>query len=153
MQRAPAPKPEALKMAAPKAVEPVEPPAAVALTGDLRQDLHDALRRAKLDFSADAIQHASVEEKGSDLIIRASKMRLMSLKDPKLTEVASTLLGKAIRIRTEVDETAVAAVPVQAAKETAGGEVRERALAHPGVKRFQELFPDSQVRTVRNLNE
>jgi hypothetical protein len=31
--------------------------------------------------------------------------------------------------------------------------LRERALEHPGVKRFQELFPDAQVRTVRNLNE
>ena len=29
----------------------------------------------------------------------------------------------------------------------------ERALAHPEVQRFQELFPDSQVRTVRNLKE
>jgi hypothetical protein len=29
----------------------------------------------------------------------------------------------------------------------------ERALSHPGVKKFQELFPDAQVRKVRNLNE
>jgi hypothetical protein len=26
-------------------------------------------------------------------------------------------------------------------------------LSHPDVKRFQELFPGAQVRTVRNLNE
>jgi len=30
---------------------------------------------------------------------------------------------------------------------------RQRALSHPGVMRFQELFPGAQVRTVRNLNE
>jgi hypothetical protein len=29
----------------------------------------------------------------------------------------------------------------------------ERALGHPEVQRFQELFPGSQVRTVRNLRE
>jgi multidrug efflux pump len=32
-------------------------------------------------------------------------------------------------------------------------EVTERALSNPEVKRFQELFPDSHVRTVRNLRE
>ncbi len=44
---------------------------------------------------------------------------------------------------------------VQAAEQQSGGkdEVRERALSHPGVKRFQELFPGAQIRTVRNLNE
>ena len=31
--------------------------------------------------------------------------------------------------------------------------VTERALSHPGVKRFQELFPGAHVRAVRNLNE
>jgi DNA polymerase-3 subunit gamma/tau len=148
VQRAPAPKPEPLKVA--KAPEPVT---VAELTGDLRQDLHDALRREKLDFSADAILHASIEERGAELVIRASKMRLMSLKDPKLADVASKLLGRAVRIKTEVDDTVKAAVaPVQKASEPAN-EVRERALAHPGVKRFQELFPDAQVRTVRNLNE
>jgi len=30
-------------------------------------------------------------------------------------------------------------------------DVSERALAHPEVKRFQETFPDAQVRAVRNL--
>jgi hypothetical protein len=32
-------------------------------------------------------------------------------------------------------------------------EAAERALAHPEVKRIQELFPESQVRAVRNLKE
>ena len=161
MQRAPAPKPEPLKMTtpavvapAPKAAEPVVETPAAARTGDLRQDLHDALRSAKLDFSADAIQHASVEDKGGELVIRASKMRLMSLKDPKLGEVASKLLGRAVRIKTEVDDN-VKAAPVIASAQTGESkdDIRERALSHPGVKRFQELFPDAQVRTVRNLNE
>ena len=160
-QRASAPKPEPFKMAAPAVPKPVvvvapavTPAEAVALTGDLRQDLYNALRAAKLDFSADAIQHASVEEKGAELVIRASKMRLMSLKDPKLAEVASKLLGRPVRIKAEVDDN-VKAAPVVAAAGSAESksDIRERALSHPGVKRFQELFPDAQVRTVRNLNE
>jgi DNA polymerase-3 subunit gamma/tau len=160
IQRAPAPKPEPLKITptAPppvaKVPAPVAEPPALVKTGDLRQDLHDALRLAKLDFSADAIQHASVEDKGPELLVRASKMRLMSLKDPKLAEVASKLLGRPVRIKTEVDEN-VKAAPVIAPAQTAESkeDIRERALSHPGVKRFQELFPDAQVRTVRNLNE
>jgi hypothetical protein len=32
-------------------------------------------------------------------------------------------------------------------------DVSERALAHPEVQRFQEMFPDAQVRVVRNLKE
>jgi DNA polymerase-3 subunit gamma/tau len=159
IQRAQAPKLEPLKLApapAPAPVVPVTAPVQVpaSLTGDLRQDLHDALRRARLDFSADAIQHASIEDKGAELIIRASKMRLMSLKDPKIADVASSLLGKPVRIRTEVDDTLKAA-PVIASNQTGQtkDDVRQRALSHPGVKRFQELFPDAQVRTVRNLNE
>jgi DNA polymerase-3 subunit gamma/tau len=161
-QRAAAPRPEAFKMspapppavAKPVAVEGSAVAETAKPTGDLRRDLHDALRQEKLDFSADAIQHASVEEKGAELIIRASKMRLMSLKDPKLAGVASKLLGRPVRIRTEVDESVKAgpAIPAGQAAESKD-EIRERALSHPGVKRFQELFPDAQVRTVRNLNE
>jgi DNA polymerase-3 subunit gamma/tau len=153
-QRAPAPRPEPLKMTAPQPKVEETPVEVPAPSGDLRQDLHDALRREKLDFSADAIQHASVEVKGAELVIRASKMRLMALKDPKLAEVASKLLGRAVRIKTEIDDTVkAAAVVTPAATAGAASEIRERALSHPGVKRFQELFPDAQVRTVRNLNE
>jgi hypothetical protein len=32
-------------------------------------------------------------------------------------------------------------------------EASERALSHPEVRRFQETFPDAQVRVVRNLKE
>jgi hypothetical protein len=32
-------------------------------------------------------------------------------------------------------------------------EAAGRALEHPAVKRFQELFPQSQVREIRNLRE
>jgi hypothetical protein len=35
----------------------------------------------------------------------------------------------------------------------ADDEAARRALEHPEVKRFQETFPGSQVRAVRNLKE
>jgi hypothetical protein len=44
--------------------------------------------------------------------------------------------------------------PTEIAKGTAPqDDVAERALAHPEVRRFQETFPDAQVRVVRNLKE
>ena len=38
-------------------------------------------------------------------------------------------------------------------KKTIEDEVTVRALAHPEVQRFQQMFPGSMVRTVRNLKE
>ena len=62
------------------------------------------------------------------------------------------MAGRNVKITLKVGETVAATAP--AAKPTqAKDEAAERALAHPEVKRFQELFPESQVRAVRNLKE
>ncbi|MBV9224119.1 MAG: hypothetical protein JOY85_08825 [Acidobacteriaceae bacterium] len=59
-----------------------------------------------------------------------------------------------MKVRTEVGEGTVAAPPPSNVKSDGEDhQVRQRALSHPGVKRFQELFPEAQVRAVRNLNE
>ena len=72
---------------------------------------------------------------------------------------ASALLGRPVKVRVEVDANRTAPSGAAAGserKETqmpADDNVTERALSHPGVKRFQELFPGAHVRAVRNLNE
>jgi DNA polymerase-3 subunit gamma/tau len=143
--------------AAPKAI--VEPPPAVApvavavSTGDLRQDLHAALSKEGLNFSADAILQADVSAQGSDLLVRGAKTLSFALKDPAIQRVASQVLGKPVRVKFEVGESSKAAAPAPARSTGEDSDLRARALSHPGVKRFQELFPDAQVRTVRNLNE
>lgn len=147
------PKPPPQVEAAPVAME--APPAPLVPTGDLRQDLHAALTKEGLNFSADAILQSDVSVQGPDLLVRGAKTLSFALKDPAIQRVAAQLLGKPIRVKFEVGESSnKAAAPAPA--RAAGGEdteLRERALSHPGVKRFQELFPDAQVRTVRNLNE
>jgi hypothetical protein len=89
-------------------------------------------------------------------LLRAPKMLLLSLKEPKLQTIASELAGRKLQIRTEASAQA-AVSPSAAANSTPepqeNSDLRTRALSHPGVKRFQELFPDAQVRAVRNLNE
>jgi DNA polymerase-3 subunit gamma/tau len=159
--RASAPRPPAYQVpqpAPPKAVvEPPEPPptaAPIALSGDFRQDHHAALTREGLPFSADAILQADVALQGSEVLVRGVKTLSFAVKDPAIQRVASQVLGKPVRIKFEVGESlnkTVAPGPVRAAGEDT--ELRARALSHPGVKRFQQLFPDAQVRTVRNLNE
>jgi DNA polymerase III subunit gamma/tau len=138
---------------------PAEPPnlpaSAPAKTGDLRQDLHDALAKAGMSFSADAIRASEVSLENTELLVRAPKTMTLALKDPSVQRIAAQLIGKPVRMRVEAAENPSPAAPPEAARTAPAGdaELRERALSHPGVKRFQEVFPGAQVRTVRNLNE
>ncbi len=158
--RASAPRPPAFQAqpvhAAPKVTvdsPAVAPAVAMMPTGDLRQDLHAALSKEGLNFSADAILQADVSAQGSELLVRGAKTLSFALKDPAIQRVASQVLGKSVRVKFEVGESSKAAAPVVARTGGDDPDLRTRALSHPGVKRFQELFPDAQVRTVRNLNE
>jgi DNA polymerase III subunit gamma/tau len=130
-------------------------PAAPETTGDLAQDLHNALRAAGMAFSADAIQQSEVRLQGGDLIITAPKAMLMALRDASVQRIANQVAGKPVKLRLEAGENMTVSAPVAAAERTIGGDsdLRERALSHPGVKRFQELFPGAQIRNVRDLNE
>jgi hypothetical protein len=95
------------------------------------------------------------ELKGGELVLTGPKGSLFSLKDPKVQAVAAQVAGKPVKIRLEAGAAAASSGVVTKSsngKDTDSA-LRERALEHPGVKRFQELFPDAQVRTVRNLNE
>jgi DNA polymerase-3 subunit gamma/tau len=135
---------------------PVTTSAAPAKTGELRQDLHDALSKAGMTFSADAIRNSEVSLENGELLVRAPKALTLAVKDPAVQRVAAQLVGKPVRVRVELAENIVpgAAVPEARPNAPSGDTgLRERALSHPGVKRFQEAFPGAQVRTVRNLNE
>jgi DNA polymerase III subunit gamma/tau len=125
----------------------------LAPTGDLKTELADALAAAGLDFSADAIRQSEVVLQGSDLSIISAKTFAMALKDPGVARTAAAVLGKPVRIKLEVSAEMTAAAPAAQVPAVETSDFTERALSHPGVKKFQELFPDAQVRKVRNLNE
>ncbi len=105
-----------------------------------------------MDHSADAVQRSELRIEGNDLVIRAPKSMALLLKDGEVQRAASQVLGKAVRVRIE---STMKSKPADESESRGKDEteLRERALSHPGVKRFQELFPGAQVRTVRNLNE
>lgn len=145
--------------APPRSSPPPPPPAmsvmsAAPASGDLRSRLHAALLEAKNVHLADAVEHCEVAESANEVVFTASKIFQMFLKDPVLDAVVKRVTGRPVRVVVKVGEVAAAAAPAAAPKASAlEGETAERALSHPEVKRFQELFPDAQVRTVRNLKE
>jgi DNA polymerase-3 subunit gamma/tau len=149
---APLPKTPTPATAAPPKVSTSNTPVATA-TGNLKQDLYQALSKEKLDISADAIEQAELAVQGAELVLKGPKSLSFALKDKSIERLASQILGKPVKVRFEATANAVATAPVQKAAPAEDSELRQRALSHPGVKRFQELFPEAQVRTVRNLSE
>jgi len=129
----------------------------VPTSGDLRTRLHATLIEAKQLHLADAVEHCDVAESANEVVFTTSKVFQMFLKDPVLEATVKRVTGRPVRVTVKIGEVNAAPAPSVATKPRASasleGETAERALAHPEVKRFQELFPDAQVRTVRDLKE
>jgi hypothetical protein len=128
--------------------------------GDLRSRLHATLIAGKQLHIADAVEHSGIDEAANELIITTPKMYVAYLKQAGFDAAVLKVLGRAIRITIKIEEAGAGpgnAAPVGQALSSAnapqGDETAQRALANPEVQRFQEMFPDSQVRTVRNLRE
>jgi DNA polymerase-3 subunit gamma/tau len=149
-----APQPAASLPPAKVSQAPVSAPTAPALDTDTRSRIHAALTEAKQTHIADALEHSELNESASELIFTTPKMYVMYLKQAEFEAAVRKVMGKPVRVTIKAGEapTATAAAPVAKAPAQAD-EVTSRALSHPEVKRFQEMFPDSQVRTVRNLRE
>ena len=139
--------------AAPPAVVTAPTAETCAAPGDLRSRLHAALMEAKQSNLADALEHSQLEESGADLVFTTLKMYQIYLKSAEFEAAVRRVHGKPARIVIKIGEAAVTPVAAQPQSAAPNNEAADRALAHPEVQRFQELFPDSQVRAVRNLKE
>lgn len=129
-------------------------------SADWRVKLHAALIEQGYSHTADAIEHSQVQlaPSGAELIITTSKMYSIALKnDTDLQRAAQQLAGgRPVKITLKVGAPVITGgqLNAEAPKPQAQDEeVNERALGHPEVKRFTEMFPDAQVRAVRNLRE
>jgi DNA polymerase-3 subunit gamma/tau len=141
---------------APASPSPAPPAASTPVQGDLRSNLLAALAETKQTHLADAVEHCDVRESASEVVFTTPKMYQLYLKSPELDATVKRLLGRPVRITIRVGEVEAREVSEAAAPKPASsvqGEAAARALAHPEVQRFQELFPDSQVRAVRDLRE
>jgi DNA polymerase-3 subunit gamma/tau len=137
---------------APKAPPVAPPKPAASVEGDFRTRLLATLQESKLTHVADAVGHSEASETPAEITFTAPKMYQMFLKGQEFEAAVRRVAGRTVRITLKVGEAAPAAMKA-AEPSTVKDEATERALAHPEVKRFQELFPESQVRAVRNLKE
>jgi DNA polymerase-3 subunit gamma/tau len=122
---------------------------------DWRAKLHTAMTESGLTFSADAIAQAEVGLVNNELQITAPKQFQLDLGRDEIMSALKHLGFPALRFKVNFGEVKAAPAPMQkpAPKSTQSeSEVTERALAHPEVQRFRELF-GGEVRTVRNLKE
>jgi DNA polymerase-3 subunit gamma/tau len=121
--------------------------------GEWKDRLHATLLELGLNFTADAVEHSEVNEAGGELrFVTPEEFRLAM--DPRdLNKVVQQIAGRPLKVTVEVGTPAVAVAAASLAKTPGADELSERALAHPEVRRFQELFPDAHVRTVRDLKE
>ncbi|HEY6341718.1 MAG TPA: DNA polymerase III subunit gamma/tau [Bryobacteraceae bacterium] len=140
------------------AVKTAQPPSA-----DLRSRIHTALMDAGKTHVADAVGHSEVTESAAEVLFAAPKMYQPYLKGGDFEEVVRRVVGRQVKIAVKAADGAVppSASPAAAASparqggvsEGSGDEIATRALAHPEVQKFQELFPGSQVRKIRDLRE
>ena len=108
-----------------------------------------------MKFTADALEHSIVNEEGGLIQVTTPKEYSLSMTEADLRKAAQQALGRPVRVKIMIGEVVApqAMSTPQARGPKAEEETTQRALAHPDVQRFQELFPDSQVRAVRNLKE
>ena len=148
----PTPPPQPKKSTPPAA--PAPPSATSApVSGDWKSRLHNAFTDLGLPFTADAIEHSEINESNGELRFVTPKEFSMALNQKEIQAALQKLGAAPMRVKITVGEPQIAESAPSAAKSAGEDEVSQRALSHPEVRRFQELFPGAQVRAVRNLKE
>jgi len=143
--RAPAPAPQPVVPPPPPATA-VAPPA----SGSLKDRLLTHLQQASNLLLADAVEHSEVAESASEVRFSGPVEFTLSFRDAGMKTAVQAVLGRAARISFTA---AASAAPPPAKAKPEDDEVSRRALSNPEVQRFQETFPNSQIRNVRNLRD
>jgi DNA polymerase III subunit gamma/tau len=139
-----------------KPAPPPEPPKqtpptlAVSQTGPWKDRLHSALTEAGMQFTADAVEHSQITEANGELLFAAPDEFHLALNGKDILKVVQKVAGRPMRVKVITGAAVVTEIPKAKPPQD---DVSERALSHPEVRRFQETFPDAQVRVVRNLKE
>jgi DNA polymerase III subunit gamma/tau len=124
-------------------------PQTTAASGPWRDRLHNALLELGMQFTADAVEHSQVTEANGELQFVTPEEFRLAMNEKDILKVVQKILGRPARIKITFGTPEAVTAPMAKPKD----DVSERALNHPEVKRFQETFPDAQVRVVRNLKE
>ena len=144
---APAPKPRPV----PESAQPIDP-------NDWRGRLHSALMEMGMPNTADMVEQSELTASANELsFLVPSKLHQMTI-NADVPKVIEQVAGKIMRITVKVGKPAgPATAPLATSAEKPvtqpEDETAKRALDHPEVKRFRELFPEGNVRQVRNLKD
>ena len=114
------------------------------------QELDSALTELGMQFTADAVEHSQITESNGELLFTTPEEFKLALNEKDILKVVQKVAGRALRVKVTTGAAVVTEIPKAKPPQD---DVSERALSHPEVRRFQETFPDAQVRVVRNLKE
>jgi DNA polymerase-3 subunit gamma/tau len=126
------------------------PPAMAA--GDPRERLHSYLHEKGLTHLADAVENATIEIAGAELAVVTAKSYALYFNDAGFESAVREVFGRPLRIKVTVGDAAPPVPAIHLALSAGEDQATSRALAHPEVRRFQEVF-GGEVRKVRNLKE
>ncbi|HEY3740145.1 MAG TPA: DNA polymerase III subunit gamma/tau, partial [Bryobacteraceae bacterium] len=132
---------------------PSKPTPVAPATGSWRERLHRGLMNLGLPHTADAVEQSELTATDNDLLfIVPGKLQQMALAD--LNKVIEQIAGKPMRIQVRIGKPTVPAPAATGPAPAADADpAAQRALDHPEVQRFRELFPEGHVRQVRDLKE
>ncbi|MGP0070946.1 MAG: DNA polymerase III subunit gamma/tau [Bryobacteraceae bacterium] len=124
-----------------------EPAPANSSTGPWKDRLYAAATELGMPTTADAVEHSEVQESNGKLLFVTHEDYRLLMNEKDILKIVQKVAGRPMRFEITFGTPQAQATPVEKKID----DVSERALADPVVRRFQEVFPDAQVRTVRNL--
>jgi DNA polymerase-3 subunit gamma/tau len=119
--------------------------------GDPRERLHSYLHEKGLAHLADAVENSSLQVGAAELAVVTAKSYALYFRDGAMEAAVRQVFGKPLRMKVTVGDAAPPAA-IHLAPAAGEDQATSRALAHPEVRRFQEVF-GGEVRKVRNLKE
>ena len=135
----------------PAASAPERPAAPAEGEGSLKQRLAAALAAMGAGLSAHAVEESEIRESQNTVEFIAPRSATLALRSSDVGKALEQVLGRKVKVvLTPANGDSAPPPPPSGAPQDA---VASRALEHPAVRLFQELFPQSQVREVRNLRE
>ena len=102
---------------------------------------------------ADAVESSNITVTGSDLTVVTPKSYSFYFKDKGFEAAVREAFGRPLRIKITIGEaSAQPSASLKVASSATEDQATERAMSHPEVQRFQEVF-GGEIRKVRNLKE
>jgi hypothetical protein len=105
-------------------------------------------------MALDAVCNSDIVESPGAVEFVTTKIQSMGLRGADFEKIVAQAAGRPVKVKITLTESATASATAASVAASAEADAAsERALADPGVRQFQELFPDSKVRGVRDLKE